>query len=448
MPEGFVPPRHKFSLKGPAPGVGFRRRTDYGDGAGGLQAPMRQDMGMDGRLAARELTDNDIPTDNLGVEILRGSRELTGRRLPRYLRGIRTEEDEFPYKHPMTEALARHERVVEGWRMSWYNRDDSRKHYLRKKEEYEKKKATWGQIAGIDPRVMRELDRQWEDWEQIWFNLMGWDRNYDPEVPEPFPNFRRDDDEDEGGAGHLPWSNSMALSQHEGLDGPLQAGQFVQSYGVALVGGAEKGKVPTGAASRAVSLSVGKTNKEKGEGSSRGGRAGEEESRGEVAVEKASASKGADEGYVEWKIEVLIVRGCPKAPSIKQACLVKASRELAAQEPRYKGTDDRLIRQGNGQMWVYPTALFMGHPIKSKHKKTSVLEQAGVVVTSHTNLAAGQVPAGPVKVKKILIQKENEGMQPPDRVYTVLYAYECTEEEMQDKRWKLEGEDGLAGNTA
>ena len=109
MPKGFVPLKQRFNLKGPAPGVGFRRRTDYGDGAGGLQAPMRQDMGMDGRLAARELNDSDIPADNIGVEILRGSKELPGRRLPRYLRGIRTEEDEFPYRHPMTEALARHE---------------------------------------------------------------------------------------------------------------------------------------------------------------------------------------------------------------------------------------------------------------------------------------------------------------------------------------------------
>ena len=64
----------------------------------------------------------------------------------------------------------------------------------------------------------------------------------------------------------------MRLSRQEGLDGPLQVGQFVQNYGVALAGGAEKSKVPTGAASRAVSLSVGKTNKEKEEGSSRGGK--------------------------------------------------------------------------------------------------------------------------------------------------------------------------------
>ena len=42
---------------------------------------MMQDMGMDGRLASRELNENDIPADNIGIEILRGSRELTGRRL-------------------------------------------------------------------------------------------------------------------------------------------------------------------------------------------------------------------------------------------------------------------------------------------------------------------------------------------------------------------------------
>ena len=48
-----------------------------------------------------------------------------------------------------------------------------------------------------------------------------------------------------------------------------------------------------------------------------------------------------------------------------------------------------------------------------------MLEQAGVVVESHTNLVADQA-----KVKRTLVQKENEGMQPPERVYTVLYTYE------------------------
>ena len=174
---------------------------------------------------------------------------------------------------------------------------------------------------------------------------------------------------------------------------------------------------------------------------SKGGGLGEEGSRADVAAEKATGSRSSDRGYVEWKIEVLVIRSCPMTPNIKQACLVKASLEQAEQEPRYKGEDERLIRQGNDQMWVYHTTLFSGHPEKAKHKKASVLEQAVVVVESNTNLVAEQA-----KVKKILVQKENEGMQPPERVYTALYTYECTREEMQDKRWGLRGEDELAGN--
>ena len=63
---------------------------------------------------------------------------------------------------------------------------------------------------------------------------------------------------------------------------------------------------------------------------------------------------------------------------------------------------------GVGRAGVYPTTLFSGHPEKAKHKKASVLEQAGVVVESNTNLVAEQA-----KVQKILVHKENEGMQPP-----------------------------------
>ena len=48
--------------------------------------------------------------------------------------------------------------------------------------------------------------------------------------------------------------------------------------------------------------------------------------------------------------------------------------------------DERLIRQGNDQMWVYPSALFSGHPDRTKHKNASVLLQTGVVVENNTNL--------------------------------------------------------------
>ena len=109
---------------------------------------------------------------------------------------------------------------------------------------------------------------------------MNWDIDYDPEVPEKFPNFRRDDDENEGGSWSLPWHNSMALSRHEGLDGPLQARQFVQTYGMTIGGGAGLSRAQKGGASRAVSINIGKPNKEKGEGMSKGGGEGEKGSHG------------------------------------------------------------------------------------------------------------------------------------------------------------------------
>ena len=115
MPEGYKPLMHRYSLQGPPPGVGFSRRTDYNDVEGGRQAN-RHPPRAKGCLADRLLKNDDIPADNIGGEILRGTRELTGRRLPRYLRPIRTEENEFPYSHPMKQALADHERVVEDWR--------------------------------------------------------------------------------------------------------------------------------------------------------------------------------------------------------------------------------------------------------------------------------------------------------------------------------------------
>ena len=76
MPEGYTPLKHRYSLRGPAPGVGFRRRTDYADDPRGLQTDHRQMAGMDGRLAQRDINDNDIPADGIGIEILRGTREL------------------------------------------------------------------------------------------------------------------------------------------------------------------------------------------------------------------------------------------------------------------------------------------------------------------------------------------------------------------------------------
>ena len=113
-------------------------------------------------------------------------------------------------------------------------------------------------------------------------------------------------------------------------------------------------------------------------------------------------------------------------------CIVKASREQAELEPWYKGEDNRIVRQGNDQMWMNPSALFNGHPDRNKHTKASVILQAGVVVENHTNLKPEQA-----KLKNLLAQKENERMVPPEYVYTALCTYECTEEDMQDNKWEL-----------
>ena len=92
----------------------------------------------------------------------------------------------------------------------------------------------------------------------MWYGIMNWDVGFDPEFPEKFPDFRREDDEDEGG----PWSASMALSQLTGLDGPTQAGQLVQTYMMTVGGAAGVGKAQTGGASRATSIITGNPNKD------------------------------------------------------------------------------------------------------------------------------------------------------------------------------------------
>ena len=94
--------------------MGFRRRTD------------NMDM-VEGRLTSREVDIEDIPADNIGQEILRGVRETSGRRLPRQDREVRTEENQFPYRHPMTEALASKEQTADRHRRTWFERDKLRK---------------------------------------------------------------------------------------------------------------------------------------------------------------------------------------------------------------------------------------------------------------------------------------------------------------------------------
>ena len=204
MPEGYTPLKHRYSLRGPAPGVGFRRRTDYADDPRGLQTDHGQMAGLDGRLAQREVNNNDIPADGIGIEILRGTRELSGRRLPRDLRGIRTEENEFPYRNPMTEVLGNHETVLDHYRKRWYLREDKRKEFLEKRRVHYANREAFRRASYYDPEVERVRDMMWEDWVTLWYERLQWDIGYDPEVPEKFPNYRRRDDEDEGGPGAGP----------------------------------------------------------------------------------------------------------------------------------------------------------------------------------------------------------------------------------------------------
>ena len=111
------------------------------------------------------------------------------------------------------------------------------------------------------------------------------------------------------------------LGQNEGL-----AGQFVQTYMMTVGGATSVGKTQTRGPNPAIGIRTENPNKDKGAGKSKGGGLGEEGARGEVAGERATGCRSSNKGYVEWKIEVLVIRSCPTAPNIKEACLIKASK--------------------------------------------------------------------------------------------------------------------------
>ena len=58
---------------------------------------------------------------------------------------------------------------------------------------------------------------------------MNWQIDYNPEHPEKFPNYRREEDDDEEGQGHAPWAKSMSLSHKYGLDGSYARDKY-QTY--------------------------------------------------------------------------------------------------------------------------------------------------------------------------------------------------------------------------
>ena len=61
----------------------------------------------------------------------------------------------------------------------------------------------------------------------------------------------------------------------------------------------------------------------------------------------------------------------------------------------------------------------------------------------------GEIYLRPItaKTKDLIVPKTHEGEEPPDYVHTACYLYECTTEQMKDKRWGLRQETGGgAGN--
>ena len=138
-------------------------------------------------------------------------------------------------------------------------------------------------------------------------------------------------------------------------------------------------------------------------------------------------------------IEVLAV--CTTKLGSKEICLIKASPDEAKLNAQYVGEDRRLERQDYNHMWGYPTVRMRGGADRKRHSKTAVLDRAGAVLENHTHLKATLA-----KAKKLLAQKDVERWEASEYLYTALYTYECSEEEMEDNRWGLRGEDGIAGN--
>ena len=113
------------------------------------------------------------------------------------------------------------------------------------------------------------------------------------------------------------------------------------------------------------------------------------------------------------------------------------TREKAKENESYMGVESRLRRADTGRMWMYPTSHMRGNKDREKHDKESVPINAGIIMQKQTNLRPSTA-----KAKDLIVPKTHEGEESPDYVHTACYLYECTAEEMKDKRWGLRQETG------
>ena len=218
------------------------------------------------------------------------------------MREIRTEENEFPYRNPMTEVLGNREIVLDHYRERWYLREDKRKEFLEKRRVHYANREAFRRASYYDPEVERVQDMMWEDWVTLWYERLQWDIGYDPEVPEKFPNYRRRDDEDEGGPGAGPWNSSMALTTPIVGEGLFYSGQVVQTYGIHTEApGASKGHTLGQRASASRMTGGGEVNKDREGGPSKPNRQ-PGESGEDAGAGRTSGSKSSDKGKVDWKI--------------------------------------------------------------------------------------------------------------------------------------------------
>ena len=274
---------------------------------------------------------------------------------------------------------------------------------------------------------------------------MNWQVGYDPEQPEKFPNWRREgDDDEEGGARNAPWARGLTISHKYGLDGSYYGGRY-QTYAITQTTDGKKGEQSTKPGESRQSKEGSKGSKggkdretDRGQQQQKEKEGGSKPPRKETSDSKTSSKKTTE----KWTLEVLILRASSTDKKNRELCLVNMSHEKAQENESYMGEDLRLKRADTGRMWMYPTSHMRGNKDRDKHDKESVLINIGIIMQKQTNLKPSTA-----KAKDLIVPRAHEGEEPPDYVHTTCYLYECTTEEMKDKRWGLGHETGGgAGN--
>ena len=140
---------------------------------------------------------------------------------------------------------------------------------------------------------------------------MNWQIDYNPEHPEKFPNYRREEDDDEEGPGNAPGAKSMSLSQKYGLDGTYARDRY-QTYAFTQTTDGKKGEQSTKPVTSRHSKEGSKGSKGgQDRGTDREQQQQKEKEGGSKLPEKETSDSktSSNKAAVKWTLEILILTG-------------------------------------------------------------------------------------------------------------------------------------------